>query len=229
MRRLCIVGCVWVVWLLGVVAGGQYPTDRSDAVTVYAAWQQQQQQPQIEAPWRPRGSAGASQQGTSSLPYGSNDYGTENCDATYMEAQEQPVEDPSSSTGLHPRGRRLTSSSGAIRKLQQAGTTTLRPSSTPTRCLDTLGVYSLNNRLTLAPLCTGSVHQSLMLPVAGQDLSMAFPGDPTSCLDVTFGGTSSGTSAGVSGDTGSVVDTVAVCILQHFVVSLMSTHDGWHC
>jgi hypothetical protein len=190
MRALCLVGCVWVVWLLVVVAGGHHTTEGSDAVKHRAL------------------PADATHQVTSSHVCTVNPLGTYQCVAPHAQVHGQQAEGPSNAPELSASGRHLTttstssssssSSDGPARKLLQAGTTTLRPSSAPTRCLDTLGVYTFNNRLTLAVSCTGSVHQSLWLPVAGQDLTMAFLGDTTTCLDVAFGGTTSGTSAGVS-------------------------------
>jgi hypothetical protein len=90
-------------------------------------------------------------------------------------------------------------SSAAARRLQQVGSTTLRPNSATTRCLDTLNNYALFARLDLAASCTGSVHQSLLLPVPGSDLTMEFVGSPGKCLDVAWAGTSSPTNTGVSG------------------------------
>jgi hypothetical protein len=56
--------------------------------------------------------------------------------------QEEPPAEPSSCLEPQPHPLAVTMGSrAAARRLQQAGTTTLRPNSAPTRCLDTLGNY----------------------------------------------------------------------------------------
>lgn len=90
-------------------------------------------------------------------------------------------------------------SRAAARRLQQPGTTTLRPLSATTQCLDTNNIYLLLARLDLAASCTGSVHQLMSLPVPGSDLTIKLLGASNRCLDVAFAGTASPTNAGVSG------------------------------